>query len=216
MSSFQYNEEAVKNLQIEDTSILDPLVDFESARAAHMKKEHAKVDKRMSLTEAITTFVKDGDIMTDAGFAYVRTPHQAYWEIMRHDIKDLQCIAAPNTNHSFLIFNNNCRYSHNSYTGVEMRGIDRNYDRMLRAGRVKILSEWSHGGVALGLKAAQLGTPGVFSKQMLGSDIIKYNPYLRVVQNPMRKDPDPVVFIPALYPDVSIIHCQVADKYGNA
>ena len=55
---------------------------------------------------------------------------------------------------------------------------------MLREGRVKILSEWSHGGVALGLKAAQLGTPGVFSKQMLGSDIIKYNPYTRVVQNP--------------------------------
>ena len=50
-----------------------------------------------------------------------------------------------------------------------MRGIDRGYDRMLKAGRVKILSEWSHGGVAQGLKASQLGTPGVFSKQMLAS-----------------------------------------------
>ena len=143
----------------------------------------------MSLKDAIATYVSDGDVMTDAGFAYVRTPHQAFWEIMRQGKKNLQCIAAPNTNHSFLIFNNNCDYSHNSYTGVEMRGIDRNYDRMLREGRVKILSEWSHGGVALGLKAAQLGTPGVFSKQMLGSDIVKYNPYLKVVQNPIRIRP---------------------------
>ncbi|MGD0211096.1 MAG: CoA-transferase, partial [Desulfomonilia bacterium] len=216
MSSFQYNQEALKNLKIEDSSILDRLIDFESAREAHLKKDHAKVDKRMSLKDAIATFVADGDVMTDAGFAYVRTPHQAYWEIMRQGKKNMQCIGAPNTNHSFMIFNNNVDYSHNSYVGVEMRGIDRNYDRMLRAGRVKILSEWSHGGVALGLKAAQLGTPGIFTKQMLGSDIIKYNPYTKVVQNPMRSDPDPVVFIPALYPDVSIIHCQVADKYGNA
>ncbi len=216
MAKYQYNQEAVQNLRITDTSILDRLVDFESARQVHLKKEHAKKDKRMSLKEAIATFVEDGDVMTDAGFAYVRTPHQAYWEIMRQGKKRLQCIGAPNTNHSFLIFNSNVDYSHNSYVGVEMRGIDRNYDRMLKAGRVRILSEWSHGGVALGLKAAQLGTPGVFSKQMLASDIVRYNPYLKVMQNPLRDDPDPVVFIPALYPDVTIIHCQLADKYGNA
>jgi len=87
MSSFQYNQEAVNNLKIEDTSILDRLVDFESAREAHLKKEHAKVDKRMSLKDAISTFVADGDVITDAGFAYVRTPHQAYWEIMRQGKK---------------------------------------------------------------------------------------------------------------------------------
>ncbi len=57
MSSFQYNKEAVKNLQIKDTSILDRLVDFESAREAHLKKDHAKVDKRISLKDAIATFV---------------------------------------------------------------------------------------------------------------------------------------------------------------
>ncbi|HOO91019.1 MAG TPA: CoA-transferase, partial [Syntrophales bacterium] len=88
--------------------------------------------------------------------------------------------------------------------------------RQLKNGKVKILSEWSHGGIAQGLKAAQIGAPGLFSKQMLGSDIMKYNPYVRMMQNPMRDDSDPVVFIPALYPDVVFIHVQVADKYGNA
>jgi len=216
MAVFNYNKVALENLKIEDTSVLDRLVNFESALQAHKKKEHAKVDKRMTLKEAIATFISDGDVISDSGFSYVRTPHQAHWEIMRQEKKNLQMIGAPNTNQSFMIFNNNVNLSHNSYAGVEMRGIDRNYDRMLKAGRTKILSEWSHGGVALGYKAAQLGTPGVFSKQMLGSDIVKYNPYLNVVQNPMRSDPDPVVFIPALYPDVAIVHCQLADKYGNA
>ncbi|HPC48472.1 MAG TPA: CoA-transferase, partial [Deltaproteobacteria bacterium] len=123
MGTFQYNQEAVQNLRITDTSILDRLVDFETAREVHLRKEHAKKDKRMSLKEAIATYVQDGDVMTDSGFAYVRTPHQAYWEIMRQDKKRLQCIGAPNTNHSFLIFNGNVDYSHNSYVGVEMRGI---------------------------------------------------------------------------------------------
>jgi hypothetical protein len=96
-----------------------------------------------------------------------------------------------------------------------MRGIDRNFGRRINDGSVKILSEWSHGSMGQGFKAAQLGNPGVFSKQLLGSDLIKHNPLVKVVQNPMRDDPDPVVFIPALYPDITIIHCQQADKYGN-
>ena len=78
MASFQYNPEAVENLRLSDTSLLDRLVDFESARAAHLNKDHAKKDKRMSLADAISTFVQDGDVMTDAGFSYVRTPHQAF------------------------------------------------------------------------------------------------------------------------------------------
>jgi hypothetical protein len=36
------------------------------------------------------------------------------------------------------------------------------------------------------------------------------------MQNPMSKDSDPCVFVPALFPDVVIIHVNAADKYGNA
>ena len=79
MAKYLYNQEAVANLRLSDTSVLDRLVDFESARAAHLKKDHAKRDKRMSLAEAISTFVQDGDIITDSGFSYVRTPHQAFY-----------------------------------------------------------------------------------------------------------------------------------------
>ncbi len=216
MSRYSYNQEAVKNLKIEDTSILDRLVDFESARKAHLNKEHSKVDKRMSLKEAIAEYVTDGDILSDAGFSYVRTPLQAYFEIMRQEKKGLHAIGAPNTNQSYMINFGTVAYSHNSYTGAEMRGTDRNYSRQIKKGKVKILSEWSHGGYALGVKAAQLGLPGLMSKQMLGSDIMKFNPYIKTIQNPMREDSDPVVYIPALYPDIAVIHAQAADKYGNA
>lgn len=147
MAKYLYNQEAVENLRLSDTSILDRLVDFESAREAHLKKDHAKKDKRMSLKEAISTFVQDGDIMTDGGFSYVRTPHQAFHEIIRQGKKNLQMIGAPNTNQSFQIVYGCVYYSHNSYVGVEMRGIDKSYDRMLKAQRLKsfpngAMEEW--------------------------------------------------------------------------
>ena len=41
MAKYLYNQEAVENLRLSDTSILDRLVDFESAREAHLKKDHA-------------------------------------------------------------------------------------------------------------------------------------------------------------------------------
>ena len=216
MAKYLYNEEAVKNLRISDTSILDRLVDFESAREAHLKKERAKKDKRMTMGEAVATFVQDGDILTDGGFSYVRTAHQAFHEVIRQGKKNLQMIGAPNTNQSFFISYGLVKYSHSSYTGAEMRGIDKVYDRALKAGKIQILSEWSHGGVAQGLKASQLGLAGLFSKQMLGSDLVRYNPYVKVVQNPLKKEKDQCVFVPALYPDVAFIHCHAADKYGNA
>ena len=58
MAKFLYNQEAVENLRLSDTSILDRLIDFDSARAAHLKKDHAKKDKRMSLPEAISPWTR--------------------------------------------------------------------------------------------------------------------------------------------------------------
>ncbi|SHH29324.1 glutaconate CoA-transferase subunit A [Thermosyntropha lipolytica DSM 11003] len=215
-SKFEYNQEALKNLQIEDPSILDRLIDGESARQAHLKKERGKVDKRMSLKEAVQEFVKDGDIYADSGFSYVRTPLQALFEVMRQGKKNLQGIGSPNTNHSYGIHYGTFKYSHNSYLGAEMRGTDRSYSKAVKEKKVKILSEWSHGAMALGFKAAQLGAPYLACKSMIASDMVKYNPYVKVVDNPFKKEKDPVCLVPALYPDVVFIHVQWADKYGNA
>lgn len=212
---YNYNETALRNLGIEDTTRLDRMVDFASAREAHQKKDHARKDKRISLKEAVAEYVSDGDIICENAFNYVRTSLQTDWEIIRQGKKNLHHIGSPNTNQSFFVCAGCTDAIHASYSGAEMRGIDRAFDKNFKRGKVNILSEWSHGAMAQGFKAAQLGSPGVFSKQMLGSDLINYNPFVQVVQNPGREDEDPVVFIPALYPDFAVIHCQWADKYGN-
>jgi len=89
MATFDYNEEAVRNLKLRDTSVLDRLIDFESAREAHSKKRNTpRKTKRMTIGEAVATFVQDGDIITDGGFSYVRTPHQAFHEVIRQGKKE--------------------------------------------------------------------------------------------------------------------------------
>ena len=213
--NFDYNQEALKNLKIEDTSLLDRLVDYRSAREAHLKKDHSQKDKRISLQEAISEHVHDGDIWCDSSFSYVRSAIQAWWEIIRQGKKNLQAIGSPNTNQSYGVVYGTVSHVHASYSGAEMRGIDKMFSRNVVNGKVKIISDWSHGLMGQGFKAAQLGMPGCFSKQGLGSDIVKHNPYLKVMQNPMSKDSDPCVFVPALYPDVVIIHVNAADKFGN-
>ncbi len=216
MAVYEYNPTALENLKIEDTSVLDRLVDYRQAREERLAKDHSRRDKRLSLGEAVSEFVRDRDVISDSGFSYVRTSLQSYFEIVRQQKKNLQWIGSPNTNQSYGIPYGVTEYVHMSYTGAEMRGYDRNFSRQLKNGKVRILSEWSHGSMAQGFKAAQLGLPGVFSKQLLGSDIVKYNPYVKVMQHPMKSDPEPVVFIPALYPDVVFIHVHAADIYGNA
>ncbi|MGE5392059.1 MAG: CoA transferase subunit A [Deltaproteobacteria bacterium] len=192
------------------------LVDFKGAREFHLNKDRAKKDKRMSLSEAVGQYVQDGDILAETGFAYVRAPLQAYFEIIRQNKQNLVSIGSPMSNTSYLMSLGLVKAIHLSYIGVEMRGNDKNFARVIKTGMAEIASIWSHGAMALGFKAAQLGTPFVASKQLLGSDMLKQNPYVKVIDNPLNKKEDPVCLIPALFPDVCFIHVQRADRFGNA
>lgn len=193
------------------------LVDFKGAREYHLHKDRSKKDKRISLNEAVSEYVHDGDIMTETAFGYVRAPLQAYHEIIRQKKKNMIGMGAPMTNFSYLMTLGCVNAIHMSYMGAEMRGNDKNFGRLIKADASRIITQWSHGSMALGFKAAQLGIPFVASKQMIGSDMIERNDYIKVVNNPLNdKEDDPVCLIPALFPDFCIIHVQEADRYGNA
>ncbi|NLJ72144.1 MAG: CoA transferase subunit A [Syntrophomonadaceae bacterium] len=195
---------------------MNRLVDYKGAREFHLNKDRSKKDKRMSLNEAIAAYVEDGDILAETGFSYVRSPIQSYFEILRQKKKNMVGIGSPMSNCSYLMTFGAVYALHLSYIGVEMRGNDKNFARMIKTNRAELVSLWSHGSMALGFKAAQLGAPFIASKQVLGSDMLKQNPYIKVIDSPVGADNSPVALIPALFPDVCIIHVQKADRYGNA
>jgi glutaconate CoA-transferase, subunit A len=65
-----------------------------------------------------------------------------------------------------------------------------------------------------GFQAAEKGVPFLPLRGILGSDILKYRPDWRVIDNPFGND-DPIVLLPAIAPDVTLIHAPMADRAGN-
>ena len=49
---------------------------------------------------------------------------------------------------------------------------------------------------------------------ILGSDLVRYRPDWRVIDNPFADD-DPILVVPAIRPDVALFHAVRADRAGN-
>jgi glutaconate CoA-transferase subunit A len=68
-------------------------------------------------------------------------------------------------------------------------------------------------------QAAEKGVPFMPLRGILGSDVLKYRPDWRVIDNPFADqsfaESDPIVLLPAIRPDVALIHAPMADRAGN-
>jgi glutaconate CoA-transferase subunit A len=76
------------------------------------------------------------------------------------------------------------------------------------------IEENSNYTIALALLAASMGSPFIPTRTLLGSDILRQNPSLQQIISPF--DGKPLVLVPALQPDVTIVHVQRSDEDGNA
>src|SRR5450755_641531 len=63
-------------------------------------------------------------------------------------------------------------------------------------------------------QAAEKGVPFMPLRGIIGSDILLHRPDWRVIDNPFGVD-DPIVLLPALHPDVVLMHAPMADRAGN-
>jgi glutaconate CoA-transferase subunit A len=66
-----------------------------------------------------------------------------------------------------------------------------------------------------GITAAERGAPFMAMRGLVGSDILKHRPDWRLIQNPFATEPDPVVLVPALKPEIALFHAPLADRHGN-
>lgn len=68
------------------------------------------------------------------------------------------------------------------------------------------------------LQAAEKGVPFMPLRGLIGSDILKYRDDWKVIDSPFGQDSnkaDPIVLLPAIKPDVALIHAAMADRFGN-
>ncbi|HVZ51058.1 MAG TPA: CoA transferase [Pseudolabrys sp.] len=68
------------------------------------------------------------------------------------------------------------------------------------------------------LQAAEKGVPFMPLRGLIGSDVLKYRDDWKVIDSPFGQESneaDPIVLLPAIKPDVALIHAPMADRFGN-
>ncbi|MBI2534332.1 MAG: CoA transferase subunit A [Deltaproteobacteria bacterium] len=178
------------------------------------KKDKGLKEKVMSLTEAVT-LIPDNAHVAIGGCHYSRTPIALIWEIIRQKKSGLvfsKSITA--TEGDLLLVAGTTRHIITSWfsPGVTW-GVSRIMRQFVQSGEATY-EEWSHMSLGLRYRAAAMGVPFLPTRSMLGSDVYKQLADIKEMQCPFTGDK--LALVPALHPDVAIIHVQKADPYGNA
>ena len=171
------------------------------------------MSKQLSLSEAVQQFVKDGDLVYPAGFTHL-IPFAAGHEIIRQGRKNLTIArATPDLITDQLVAAGCVSKVIFSYMGNPGVGSLRIVRAELEAGRLE-WEEYSHYGMITRLQAGASGLPFMPMNPTAAVDLEKANPLYRTVTDPYGGGE--VVVVPALHPDVAIVHVQRCDAHGNA
>jgi glutaconate CoA-transferase subunit A len=74
--------------------------------------------------------------------------------------------------------------------------------------------EWSHLAIGMRFRAGAMGLPFMPIRSMLGSDVVRQRPETIEMICPYTREK--LLLVPALNPDVALIHVQRCDEFGNA
>jgi glutaconate CoA-transferase, subunit A len=169
--------------------------------------------KLIPLSEAVSKFVQDGDTVYAAGFTHL-IPFAAGHEIIRQRRRNLTLArATPDLIYDQMVAAGCARKVIFSYMGNPGVGSLRIVRTELEAGRLE-WEEYSHFGMISRLQAGAAGLPFMPMNQTGAVDLERANPLIRRVTDPYSGRE--LIAVPALNPDVAIVHVQRADKDGNA
>ena len=171
------------------------------------------MSKLISLSDAIANYVNDGDTVYAAGFTHL-IPFAAGHEIIRQHKRDLVLArATPDLIYDQMVAAGCARKVIFSYMGNPGVGSLRIVRSAIEQGKLE-WEEYSHFGMITRLQAGASGLPFLPMNQTAAMDLEKVNPNIKRITDPYGgKD---LIVVPALNPDVAIVHVQRADTEGNA
>ena len=186
--------------------------DFVEARRRLETKANSVGPKVISLATA-AALVKDGDMVAIGGCLYSRTPLAMLREVLRQQrrgltlSRNLMCyegewfIAAGAVNNLVA-----------SWFGIGLPwGLSKVFREAVEGGEVRF-EEWSHLALGLRYRAGAMGVPFLPSLTMLGSDLMGIGG-TKTMSCPFTGET--VSLVPALFPDVAVLHVHRADRFGN-
>lgn len=175
--------------------------------------------KIMTAAEAVSRFVFDGAIIGMGGQTIGRSAMSIYHEIIRQKKKDLTLVGCNlSIPMDLLVGAGLVRRTECGTGNLERFGTTFCWRKAIEQGRLEN-EDYSHLAMVTRFLAGEMGLPFMPIQSLLGSDILhkkaaSTGKKFEVVNNPWNPG-EKVVLLPALNPDVSIIHVQKSDELGN-
>jgi glutaconate CoA-transferase subunit A len=170
--------------------------------------------KVVSMRDAIAAHVHDEDTVVFEGFTHLIC-FAAGHEIIRQRRRNLTlCRLTPDLIYDQMIAAGCARKLVFSWAGNPGAGSLHGFRRAVEKQRPALeLEEYSHFGMVARLSAGAARLPFWSLRNYMGTDLPAVNPQIRAVTCPYTGEI--LATVPALNPDVTIIHAQRADAQGN-
>lgn len=172
-------------------------------------------EKVMSLEDA-ASLVNDGDLVGIGGSTLSRTPMAMIWALIRAGRRDLDCCRSITSSDGDWLYASGA--ARKIITSWFSQGIVWGISKVMRhytETKQATFEEWSHLAIGSRFRAGAMGIPFMPMRSMLGSDVLEQlEGRYKITQCPFTGDT--VLLVPALNPDVALIHVQRCDAYGNA
>ena len=163
--------------------------------------------------EEVVAQIEDGATVAIGGSSLSRKPMALVRALARSNRKNLRLIVnvgGPEVD--LLIGTGRVAEVIYAFVGFEVMGLAPHFRRARQDGSVKF-QEWTEYTVMAGLDAAIKRVPFLPTHAGLGTDVMRVNPAFRTIQDPF--EGTTLLAVPALRPDVALIHVNLADPQGN-
>ena len=169
----------------------------------------------LSLAEAVEYAVRDGDTVAMEGFTHL-IPHAAAHEVIRQRRTRLTLIRmTPDLIYDQMIGVGCAEKAVFSWGGNPGVGSLHRFRDAVENGWPGPLAieEHSHAAMANAYDAGAAGLPCAILRGYIGADLPKVNPNIKAITCPFTGEK--LAAVPAIRPDVGIVHAQKADRAGN-
>ncbi|PIW26213.1 MAG: CoA synthetase [Rhodospirillales bacterium CG15_BIG_FIL_POST_REV_8_21_14_020_66_15] len=165
--------------------------------------------------DALAEQVPDGALLAlPPDYSFV--PMALIRALIRRGVKDLHLLAVPISGLSAdLLIGAGCvKTMEAAAVTLGEAGLAPCFTRAVQDGAIR-MKDSTCPAIHTALQAAEKGVPFMPLGGVIGSDIVKYRDDWKVVDDPMGQGGGRILLLPAITPDVALVHAPLADAFGN-
>lgn len=185
-----------------------------AAREVPPRRFHPWGGQKVTSLSSALRLVADGSSLALGGFTLYRRPMAAVLALISRGLRNVTLIDYIAAFEADVMIGAGCVSSiRTCYCGMEIFGLAPMYRAAVGRGSVSVVTE-TEATLAYGLRAARARTDFVPARIFGGTQMLELRPDLKLVASPYSGVE--FVAVPAVHPDVTIVHALMADETGNA